>query len=92
MAPVTPESNAGDVTGRGRERGVMAVMTGGSHLSARRGVSWGTDSGLKKVGRGLVFFSGPVWFPGVQIIFILFSSFFFYSDLSFENALSFRFE
>jgi hypothetical protein len=37
MAPVMPESNAGDVTGRGRERGVMTVMTGGSHLSARRG-------------------------------------------------------
>jgi hypothetical protein len=33
-------SNSGDVTGRGREGGVMMVMTGGAHLSARRGVSW----------------------------------------------------
>jgi hypothetical protein len=30
-------SNSGDVTGRGRERGVMVVMTGGVHMSARGG-------------------------------------------------------
>jgi hypothetical protein len=54
-----------------------------------------TGSGLKKVGRGLVFFSGPVWFPGVQFdfyFFFLLFPFFWISDLSFEKVLSFRFE
>jgi hypothetical protein len=66
----------------------MTVMTGGPHLSARRGVSWGTGSGLKKMGRGLAFFSGPVWFPGVQLDFYFFFLLFLFlgiSDLSFEK-------
>jgi hypothetical protein len=63
-------SNSGDVTGRGRERSVMTVMTGGVHLSVRRGVSWGTGSGLKKMGRGLASGVGLKFVPGVQIVFI----------------------
>jgi hypothetical protein len=38
-------SNSGDVTGRGRERRVMTVMTGGAHLSAREREKEGTGSG-----------------------------------------------
>jgi hypothetical protein len=77
MAPVMPGSNAGDVTGRGRERGSDDGDDRWVPPVGEEGRGLGTDSGLKKVGRGLVFYSGPVWFPGVQIIFILFSSFFF---------------
>jgi hypothetical protein len=46
------------------------------------------------MGRGLASAAGLEGFPGVQNVFILFSSFSFFwkSDLSFENALLFRFE
>jgi hypothetical protein len=39
-------SNSGDVTGRGRERGVMTVMTGGVLLSAREESELGIGSGI----------------------------------------------
>jgi hypothetical protein len=57
-------SNSGDVTGRGRERGVVAVMTGGAHLSVRRGVSGGTGSGSAGMGRGPLSSLGRISSPG----------------------------
>jgi hypothetical protein len=75
----------------------MGVMTGGSHLSAREREKEGTGSGLKIMGRGLVSSLGRiVSLESKTFLFGLlhFSFFLFFLDLylSFENALSFRFE
>jgi hypothetical protein len=88
----------GKVTGNGRRREERLEIEDdwqvGSTRQRGEERESGTGSGLKKMGRGLAFFSGPVWFPGVQFVFI--SSFFFsfsgISGLCFENALLFRFE
>jgi hypothetical protein len=64
---------------------VVVVMTGGAHLSVRRGVNGGTGSGPAEMGRGLASAVGLVWFPGVQNVFIWFASFlFFFSGFLFE--------
>jgi hypothetical protein len=71
MAPVTPESNAGDVTGRGRERSddgddrwVPPVGEEGRKLGYRFGGGWN--------GPQAPFFSGPNQFPKVQFDFYFF--------------------
>jgi hypothetical protein len=88
-------SYSGDVTGRGRERGGGGDDDRwGPHVS-EEGSELGTGSGSAGMGRGLASGAGLNRFPGVQNVFIRFASFLFsFLDfyLSFENALSFRFE
>jgi hypothetical protein len=78
---VTPATLLGE-----EERGVvMEVMTGGSHLSAREERRLGYRFGFCCNGPRAPFFSGPKRFPGVQNVFILFSSFsLFFSGFLFE--------
>jgi hypothetical protein len=59
-------------------------MTGGVHMSARRGVSGGTGSGPAGMGRGLASAAGLVSFPGAQNDFYFFSPFSFSGNFGFE--------
>jgi hypothetical protein len=66
----------GKVTGNGRRREERPEIEDDWQVgpTCRRGGGppQRTASGSAGMGRGLVFFSGPVWFPGVQFVFISF--------------------
>jgi hypothetical protein len=73
---------------------VVAVMTGGVHLSVRRGVSWVPVRELVRWAAGWLLLLGWFGSPGSKSFLFLFFSFFFSgkTDLSFEKVLLFRFD